>query len=162
MKILKKPSEVKEADKFIDEAVKVAEKSLCMRSKCGSVIVKNKKIIGKGYNAPPLDDIKNRKCLNTYKLPQKFKYDRTCCVHAEQRAIMDALVKNPKKLKGSRLYFIRLDEKGNMEMAGEPYCTVCSRMALDCGISEFVLLRKEGITVYNTKEYNNRSYDFMD
>jgi deoxycytidylate deaminase len=43
------------AMKFIDEAAKIAMASICLRSKCGSVIVKNGEIIGKGFNSPPLN-----------------------------------------------------------------------------------------------------------
>ena len=162
MRYLTNTIEEKEAMNWIDKAVEIAKKSLCLRSKCGAVIVKEGKIIGEGYNAPPLDNPVFRTCLDEYQLPQKFKYDRTCCVHAEQRAIMDALRKNPEKLKGSRLYFIRLDKKNNKKMAGKPYCTVCSRMALDVGISEFVLWHKEGICVYTTAGYNKLSYQYTE
>jgi len=122
------------------------------------VIVNKDEIIGKGYNAPPLD-IKLRYCLKD-ELPAEFKSDKTCCVHAEQRAIMNALQKNPEKLPGSRLYFIRLDEQGNKKKAGRPYCTICSKMALDAKISEFVLWKEEGVCVYDTLEYNILSFEF--
>ncbi len=150
--------EEKEAEKYMKEAVKVASGSLCLKSKCGTVVVKNGKIIGQGYNAPPLDDPKFRRCLNTYALPKDYKYDRTCCMHAEQRAIIDALKKDPKSLAGARLYFIRIDADGNIKKAGKPYCTICSRMALDAGISEFLLWHDEGICAYETGEYNALSY----
>jgi len=146
----------------MDEAASVAEHALCLRSKCGSVIVKDGEIIGEGYNAPPLDNLEFLTCLDEYKLPQKFKYDRTCCVHAEERAIMDALKKNSEKLNGSRLYFIRLDKDGAKKKAGKPCCTVCSRLALDAGIYEFVLWHAEGICVYNMDEYNRISYQYVE
>jgi deoxycytidylate deaminase len=88
--------------------------------------------------------------------------DKTCCVHAEQRAIMDALKSNSKKLENSRLYFTRIDKKGNQKFAGEPYCTMCSKMTLDAGISEFVLYHKEGIAVYDAEEYNDLSFMFKE
>jgi deoxycytidylate deaminase len=160
VKYLKNSKET-DAIRFINEAVKTAKKALCLRSKCGSIIVKEGKIIGRGYNAPPLDDPKLRTCFKDYNLPQKFKYDRTCCVHAEQRAIFDALKNNSKQLSGSRLYFIRLDENGDIKRSGKPYCTVCSRLALDSGIKEFVLWHIEGICVYETDEYNRLSYEYV-
>lgn len=133
---------------YINEAAKAALNSLCLRSRCGSVIVKNDEIIGRGFNSPPL----NKKLEYCFKdeLPDTFKSDRTCCVHAEQRAIMDALRNYPNEIIGSRLYFIRLDPNGNKIKAGEPYCTICSKMALDVGI--------KGICVYNTEEYNFLSF----
>ena len=71
---------------------------------------------------------------------------------------MNALKKNPDKLSGSRLYFIRLDDNGTSSRAGKPYCTICSKMALDVGIAEFVLWHDKGVCVYDTEEYNALSF----
>ncbi|MEK6863352.1 MAG: hypothetical protein AABW53_01510 [Nanoarchaeota archaeon] len=157
MKILTGSEEL-EAAKFIDFAAEIAKLSSCYRSRCGSVIVKDQKIIGKGYNSPPLNK-KLEYCLKD-SLPADFKSDKTCCIHAEQRAIMDALQHHPGKIKDSRLYFIRLDEQGDKLKAGKPYCTICSKMALDSGIAEFVLWHEEGICVYDTQEYNELSFQY--
>lgn len=113
----------KEAIKWVEAAARVAKKALCLRAKCGTVIVKDGKIIGQGYNAPPLDDPNNRTCLDEYKLPQKFKYDRTCCLHAEWRAVIDALKRNKEMLEGATLYFTRVDDDGLIKKSGKPYCT---------------------------------------
>jgi len=149
-----------EAVYCLNEAAKIAKESGCLRSKCGSVIIKDGQIIGRGYNSLP----KNQKTTHCAKgdLPEDFKSDKTCCVHAEQRAIMNALRGNPDKLVGSRLYFIRLDMNSQMLRAGKPYCTVCSKMALDVGITEFVLWHDEGIAVYDTDEYNRLSFEYRD
>ena len=73
---------------------------------------------------------------------------------------MDALRKNPDKLLGSKLYFVRLNNDKTPSRAGEPYCTICSKMALDVKISEFVLWYDKGICVYDTDEYNTISFQF--
>jgi len=150
--------EEKQAMKYIDDAAEIALNSPCLRSKCGSVIVKNNKIIGRGANVPP-NKKPLEKCIKD-SLPANFKSEKHCCVHAEQIAIMDALEKNPAELAGSTLYFIRLDTNGNKTEAGKPYCTICSKMALYAKISEFVLRHKEGICVYDTEEYNKLSFQF--
>ncbi len=157
MKILQGKEE-KEAIKFMKMAAKIASGSNCFRAQSGSVIVKNEEVIGQGFNSPPL----NRQLDHCIKddLPKNFKSDKTCCIHAEQRAIMDALAKNPKKIVGSRVYFIRTD-KGKMKFAGKPYCTICSKMALDAGLAEFVLWHEEGIAVYDTQEYNDLSFAYI-
>jgi len=142
------------------EAAKIAEKARCLRAKCGTVIVKDGEIIGKGYNAPPLDKEENRMCDKEFG-PGKPKYDKTCCMHAEWRAIIDALRKNPEKLKGSRLYFTRVAENGEIKKSGKPLCTVCSRMALDTGIDKFVLWHEDGIREYPTDEYDRLSYEYV-
>ena len=96
MKII---SEKEESNvKFIfDEAVKEALKSTCLRSKCGSVIIKNGKIIGKGFNSPPKNLESQRKCLQNKKEIDEKVADKTYCVHAEQRAIINALENNSDK-----------------------------------------------------------------
>lgn len=152
--------EKEDAIKWMYEAGKVASKALCLRAKCGTVIVKDGEVIGFGYNAPPLDDNKNQKCLHEYDFSGKPKYDHTCCMHAEWRAILNALKENGEKIKNSKLYFTRVDEAGNILKSGKPFCTVCSRFALDCGVSEFLLWHEEGICSYETREYNDLSYSF--
>ncbi len=147
---------IEENQEYIQEAIEEAKKSPCLRSKCGSIIVKDGAIIGRGFNSPP-----NNKDLETCRkdsLPKDFKSDKTCCLHAEQRAILDALKNNSNKLKGSTLFFIRLDLNNNILYAGEPYCTICSKMALDVKIKEFVLYHKDNLTAYDTEEYNELSF----
>lgn len=158
MKYLK-GQQKKEAAEWARKAAEAAEQSLCLRAKCGAVIIKDGEIIGKGYNAPPLNDPKNRTCLKKYRLPQKFKYDRTCCMHAEWRAIIDALKNNPEKVKDSTLYFTRINE--DVKQWGKPFCTVCSRLILDIGIKEVVLPREKGLCLYKADEYNRVSYEYI-
>jgi deoxycytidylate deaminase len=152
--------EEKKALGYIAKAADVARSATCRRSKCGSIIVQLDDIIGSGFNSPPRGIEEQRRCSCSKASYHRKVTDKTCCVHAEQRAIMDALRKNPDKLPGSRLYFIRLDGNGEASKAGEPYCTICSKMALDVGISEFVLWNNKGVCVYDTKEYNLLSFNF--
>jgi deoxycytidylate deaminase len=152
--------EEKIAFQYIEECVKIAKSATCQRSKCGSVIVNHGEIIGVGFNSPPGNAQSQRRCLAEKDSYHKKITDKTCCIHAEQRAIMDALRRNSEKIVGSRLYFIRLDENINPSRAGEPYCTICSKMALDAGVAEFVLFQEQGIAIYETGEYNLLSYQF--
>ena len=145
---------------FLESATLVAQNATCTRSKCGSVIVKDGVIIGEGCNTPPGDIEMQRRCTCEKSSYHTKVTDKTCCVHAEQRAIMDALRRNPDKLIGSRLYFVRLDNDNKKTRAGKPYCTICSKMSLDVGIAEFVLWREEGFCVFDTREYNTLSYQF--
>lgn len=153
-------NEEKEAFVYFEKAKDIAKNATCKRSKCGAIIIQNNEIIGKGFNSPPNNLENQRRCLNLKDLYHKKVTDKTCCIHAEQRAIIDALKRNPDKIFGSKIYFIRLDKNNNTIKAGKPYCTICSKMALDVGISEFVLWHKEGICIYNTEEYNKLSYNF--
>ncbi len=154
-----KDQQEQEAIEWMNKAAEAAKQALCLKAKCGTIIVKDGEIIGMGYNAPPLDKEENRMCGKEFG-PGKPKYDRTCCLHAEWRAIMDALQKHSDKIKGSKLYFTRMDENGQIKKSGKPYCTVCSRIALDAGIDKFLLWHEEGICEYATDEYSRLSYEY--
>ena len=152
--------EEQDAIEWFEIAIKTAKRATCHRSKCGSIIISNSnRFIGVGYNSMPCDTV--GECFKD-SLDKTFKSDKTCCIHAEQRAIMNALRDEPGSIKGSRLYFIRLDDQDQPKKSGKPYCTICSKMALDAGIAEFVLWHKEGITVYDTKEYNDLSFQYKE
>ncbi len=138
----------------------VAAKSTCKRSKCGSIVVSlgEKQILGEGFNSMPCNAV--AECFKD-SLPAGFKSDKTCCVHAEQRAIMNTLSGPAReKIFGSAIFFIRLDENGNPKHSGRPYCSICSKMALDSGIATFVLWHKEGWTAYGAKEYNDLTFKY--
>lgn len=92
-------------------------------------------------------------------LPEDFKSDKTCCLHAEGEAI-DSAIDNYRKnsLKDATMYFIRLNLKNRIILAGKPYCTICSKDALDKGIKNWVLLHKSGIYSYDAEEYNEISF----
>ncbi len=141
---------------FFKLAANQAKLATCKRAKCGSVIILNNVVIGEGFNSPSGSSMK---CDLEFKNSSKPKSDTTCCMHAEWRAILDAVSKQ-QDLKGSTLYFTRVDENGDILKSGEPYCTVCSRFALDVGISNFALWHEEGIKIYKTEEYNELSYLF--
>ena len=150
----------KNALEYIAKTAKTALGSTCRRSRCGSIIVKNNEIIGSGFNSPPSDKEEQRRCLHPKDSYDRKVTDKTCCVHAEQRAIINALTENPGKLPDSRLYFVRLAEDNSILRAGKPYCTICSKLALDVGIKEFVLWHDQGICSYGTEEYNLLSFKF--
>ena len=152
--------EEKEAIQYLQLVADIAKSSTCNRSQCGSLIVSNRQIIGEGFNSPPWEFESQKRCAFSKSSYHNKVTDKTCCIHAEQRAIMNALQTYPEKVIWSRLYFIRLDEFSEMSYAGKPYCTICSKMALDAGIYEFVLWHKEGIVVYTTDEYNVLSFAY--
>jgi len=145
-------------EELFTQLVEIAKKATCHRSKCGSLIIDiDGLVIGEGYNSMPCDVVED--CFKDG-LDSAFKSDKTCCIHAEQRAIMDAMKKYPKKIQSSTLLFIRLDENDAPKHSGEPYCTICSKLALDAGIFRFCLWHKEGWTAYDTKYYNQLSFQF--
>lgn len=153
--------ELEEAIRWMDVVAQVASKATCRQVKCGAVIVKGGQAIGRGYNSPPNNDESQRRCHIEKSFYHERVTDKTCCMHAEQRAIMDALANNPKALAGARLYFSRLEDNGELKRhAGQMYCSICSKMSLDAGIKEFVLWHNQGIFVYDTNEYNDLTYAY--
>ena len=155
-------SEEAEATTYMGQAANIAKSASCDRHKCGSVIVNNGKIIGRGFNSPPAGLEEQRRCSYPKESYNKKVTDKTCCMHAEQRAIMDALRNDPDKLRGSSIYFTRLGKDGSTARSGKPYCTICSKMSLDAGIKEFILWHEEGICAYAADEYNTLSYQYKE
>lgn len=144
---------------YFEQAANIAINATCLRAKCGSIIVKDTVVIGKGFNSPALDDEAQRLCSVEMDTTVRPKYDKTCCIHAEWRAVLDACKTNADKLAGSVLYFMRIDAEGNFTDAGEPFCTTCSRLTMEAGIGEFALYNNEGADIYPLAEYNQKSYE---
>jgi deoxycytidylate deaminase len=145
---------------YFKEAGNVAQKATCNRAHCGAIIVSSDgRIIGKGYNAPPLGDEGQRMCDTELDQSIKKNNDKTCCVHAEWNALIDALKHHGADVEGSTLYFMRVDENGRFTEAGEPYCTVCSRLALESGVALFGLWNG-GPEMIDTAPYNQKSYAY--
>ena len=154
--------EIKNAEIYFAKAAKLALKSKCLKDKCGAVIVHNNEIIGRGWNSPP-NNASVDYCIKNA-LPSDFKSEKHCSLHAEQRAVMDALKNYPhlKRFRDTRIYFTRVEaDSGDLIPSGKPYCTICSKMALDAGIKEWALWHKWGITVYDSKEYNKFSFGLI-
>ena len=121
--------------------------------------MKNGKLISEGFNSPPQNKLELSTCLNEYDIPLGFRHDRTCCIHAEQRAIQNAM-KAGQDTNGAKIYFIAIDDKGNKIMATDMKCTICSRAVLDAGIKEFIFFCREGIRSYNPEEVDKLSYQY--
>ena len=146
---------------YFEQAGHIATEATCHQAKCGTVIVRDGAVIGEGYNGPPLDLETRRTCGSPRNLAVKPKYDKTCCIHAEWRAILHACKTHPEAIHGSTLYFMRIDDAGAFTDAGLPYCTVCSRLALESGVGFFALWNNAGVDLY-TVEYDRASYAFSD
>jgi deoxycytidylate deaminase len=171
--------ELEKAIHWLRLSQKKALNSKCLRhnGRCGAMITRNGESVGWGWNSPPQNrDIKAcRKDAIRQELKEtgkKFKSDLSCCVHAEMRAMTMAIVRSNRIdfhncLEGCRLYFIRIDDEGDCIPSGHPWCTQCSKFALDIGISEWVLWHGEsvwdkgkGVYLYDANEYNEISYQY--
>lgn len=153
---------MKQSDEFyFEKAAEQARLATCHRAKCGSVVVSvDGEILGEGFNAPPLNDENLRTCDKSWNMSIKPKYDKTCCVHAEWNAIINALKSSGSKIDGGTLYFMRVDENGNWTGGGRPFCTVCSRLAAQSGLGYFALWVDGKPKIYDVKEYDIESYNY--
>lgn len=140
---------------ILDKCIEMAKESDCQRSQCGSVIVRDGRIIGVGCNTKTINE--GGSCIKDI-LPSSFKSDRTCCIHAEQAAILDALKYREGGINGSEVYFIRLDKEGQPMAADDPYCTICSKMALWAGVYYFCLWDGKQWNGYGIHYYNKLSF----
>jgi len=148
---------------YFEKAAEQARLATCHRAKCGSVIVtKTGEIIGEGFNCPPLNREELRLCEADLDLSIKPKYDKTCCIHAEWNAIINALKNHGSKIDGGTLYFMRVDADGKWTGAGKPFCTVCSRLALQSGLKNFALWDEltKSPKIYDVIAYNTESYNY--
>jgi len=167
MKYITDEQEKRQAENFIEKAKEEAHKATCDRAKCGAIIVSSTgDILSRGFNSPPGESEEERRC-SLDKRSYDFKVtDKTCCMHAEQRAIISALRTHPNKLNGAKLYFARFRSDGTQQLNGDMdakhqlYCTLCTKLMYDVGIAEFILPHVKGIGVYTRDEFLKRSYDY--
>ena len=150
--------EAQDALRWFDKAAEVAARSLCKRALCGSIIVKDGELLAEGFNSPPQDNGLYRTCTNEYDIPAGFRHDRTCCIHAEQRAILNA-ARAGREITGARIYFVAVDGQGTKLLANEMKCTICGRAVLDAGLAEFAFYTAEGVRVYHPAEVDRLSYE---
>ena len=108
-------------------AVKIAQRSHCIKRHVGAVLAKETRIVSVGYNGPP---------AGTHNCDEEFG-DKGCAldskgscslaIHAEQNAILYA-VKNKASVEGATLY-VTLSP-----------CLSCARIIYTMGISEVIFL----------------------
>lgn len=148
------------AETHLDAAADHAREATCLRSSCGAVVVTaDGAAVGSGSNSLPGGCAPTVCGKEAGLLGPGFKSDRTCCVHAEVRAITSAL-KAGAALAGGTVYFTRVDEAGHRVASGQPYCTICSKLALEVGLGFFVLAHDFGVVAYPTDVYNDLSFTY--
>ena len=139
-------------------SVAEAVKSPCLRRRCGSVVFRGGSIIGRGYNSPAGGEA--CRCLIEKSSYHPKVTDTTCCVHAEQRAVTDALRHRGDAVRGAMLFFCAVGADDIPLSSGEPYCTICSKTIVDVGIARVGLFRDGGWVMYEAEEYNRVSFQY--
>lgn len=114
-------------DIYMDLAVKIAQRSHCIKRHVGAVLAKETRIVSVGYNGPPAgthncdDEFGDNGCA------LDSKGSCSLAIHAEQNAILYA-AKNKVNVKGSTLY-----------VSLSP-CLACARIIYTMGINRVVYL----------------------
>ena len=115
-------------DIYMELAVKIAQRSHCIKRHVGAVLARDPRIISVGYNGPP---------AGTHNCDEEFpetgcaldsKGSCSLAIHAEQNAILYA-AKNKATIEGSTLY-VTLSP-----------CLACARIIYTMGITRVVYLR---------------------
>ncbi len=113
---------------YMNEAMKQAEKSFCIRKKVGIVIVKNGTIIAQGYNnvTGGVQGCEKLGCIrDILKIPSGERREICRAICAEQIAISEA-ARNGVSLDG-----------GIASITTHP-CYICAKMLASAGIKEIV------------------------
>ena len=114
-------------DIYMELAVKIAQRSHCIKRHVGAVLAKETRIVSLGYNGPPAG---THNCDEEYSETGCALDSKGSCslaIHAEQNAILYA-AKNKVNIKGCTLY-----------VSLSP-CLSCARIIYSMGISRVVYL----------------------
>ena len=141
---------------MIKLAEEAARMSPCVKSKRGVVAFADRTpyagapseaYLGRGYNGPPprVTCLQTQECMDTC---------AKRCVHAESRAIREAL-----RFKQDRdvvsLLHVKINSEGVCVPGGPPSCWQCSRELLDVGFDGIWLCElSEGWVYYKAKEFH--------
>lgn len=140
---------------YLDIADSVSDRSTCLRSRYGAVIVRDDEIISTGYNGAPRGTINccdrgvcKRKELN---IPSGERYELCRSVHAEQNAIISGARKD---MIGSTLYLSgRQPDTGKFVVDAHP-CDMCKRFILNAGIQKVICRDGDSnIITYHTEDW---------
>ncbi|PIZ31245.1 MAG: hypothetical protein COY40_02605 [Alphaproteobacteria bacterium CG_4_10_14_0_8_um_filter_53_9] len=143
---------------WLEAAAEAARASVCCRRRCGSVLVDvaSGDVLMGAENARPAGAPVH---CDPYALASGFKSDKACCVHAEQRLVMQAL-REGVDMAACDLVFTSVDAAGERLVSGKPYCTICSKMVLEAGVRGWILDHEDGPIWYEAGEYNALSFRY--
>lgn len=113
-------------DYFMNIAFMVAERSTCTRRKVGAVAVKDKHILGTGYNGVPsgVEHCLTTGCLRAkLGIPSGERHEICRGLHAEQNVIIQCAVHGI-SMKGADIYCTTLP------------CFICTKMLINCGVKK--------------------------
>ena len=142
-------SRIDKENYYLDIAQTVLERSTCLCSQYGALIVRNDEIVSTGYNGAPRgrsNCIDLGYCIREkMNIPQGERYELCRSVHAEANAIISA----PRRdMIGATIYLVGRDAKTNALLPDAMSCSMCKRQIINAGIDKIVIRISE--TEYRT------------
>lgn len=120
---------------YLDMAQTVSERSTCLRTRYGAVIVKNDEVVSTGYNGAPRG-CKN--CSDVGSCPREMvntahgdAYNLCFSVHAEMNAMLSAA---RSEMLGGSIYICGIRTSTGKYSDPNP-CLLCHRMLINSGIA---------------------------
>ena len=145
-------------ERWMNEAWRASEKSSCLKTHVGAVIVKDEKMIASGANVLP-DGSKCKSCPREG-LASGEKAELCTAIHAEQEALMDALRKHV-DVKGAVMYVGKI-KRGVKEPATKMFCPWCSKLVLASGLSGIIFYAPGGGCLSLTpKEFDDQTQAYL-
>ena len=146
-----------EHQRYMEIAWEEAKKAKCKKSHFGAVIVKGGKVISTEHNAP-VDEKECSICLRLKHGLGSGKGSELCySVHAEQRALLNAL-KNRKNIEGGVMYIGHLKNGEIKKFSGKPFCTICSKLIAASGLKGVMLYNGDNYVFLSSKEFHDESF----
>ena len=153
---------------LIEYCYHLALKSVCVKAKFGSVIIKDGTILGEGYNGSPNPQTRDceKLCAGALRkgVPSGTRLDLCYATHAEQWAILNA----GKKSKGAVVYvagFLADGTKAKKDFSlrlGNPragfYCSFCARIIWSAGCLGVIVDTVDGLRFQTLDQLWRTSY----
>ena len=136
-------------DYYMNITKQVAERSNCLSTKLGAVIVKEDQIISTGYNGAPRktkDCMDHGSCLRRERgIPSGQRYELCRSVHAEQNALLNAARSGVSLLGGTLyMYGMKIYNVDEPTLIDAVPCFICKKLVINAGIKEVVVMMKDG------------------
>lgn len=144
---------------YLDIAETVLERSTCLRSALGALIVRNDEIVSTGYNGAPRG---RTNCIDLgYCVRDRLgiasgeRYELCRSVHAEMNALLSV---SREQCSGGTLYLVGHDVRTGELLPDLLPCAMCRRLLINAGLAKVVIRRTK--TSYDT--INVREWVFND
>ena len=133
-------SRIDKENYYLDIAQTVLERSTCLCSQYGALIVRNDEIVSTGYNGAPRgrsNCIDLGYCIREkMNIPQGERYELCRSVHAEANAIISAA---RSECIGGTIYLVGRDARSGKLIEHVVPCPQCRRLIINAGLSKIVI-----------------------